>query len=160
MVEVKGIESSILLSLDDLKQLPNLEAFSSFQNQFGNWGGQGVYRGVKVSDLIDLVGGMTVTDTLTARAYDGYSQSYSYHNVYPNESWQELQGDMILAYQYNGTVVPEWDTGLRIVMLAPDGAYSNEDCLTTSAPGMGCNVYYSGGARWVRYVARIEVIVE
>jgi 3',5'-cyclic AMP phosphodiesterase CpdA len=160
MVEVKGIESSILLSLDDLKQLPYREAFSSFQNQFGNWRGQGVYRGVKISDLIDLVGGMSVTDTLTARAYDGYSHSYSYHNVYPNESWQELQGDMILAYQYNGTEVPEWDTGLRIVMLAPDGAYSNEDCLTTSARGMGCNVYYSGGARWVRYVARIEVIVE
>ncbi|TFG15323.1 hypothetical protein EU537_01500 [Candidatus Thorarchaeota archaeon] len=159
-VEVKGIESSILLSLNDLKQLPYLEAFSSFQNQFGNWRGQGVYRGVKISDLIGLVGGMTVTDTLTARAYDGYSQSYCYYNVYPNGSWQELQGDMILAYQYNGTEIPEWDSGLRIVMLAPDGAYSNADCLATSAPGMGCNMYYSGGARWARYVARIEVTVD
>lgn len=160
MIEVKGIQSSVLLSLDDLKQLPYVEAFSSFQNQFGNWDGQGVYRGVKISDLLSLVGDMEMTNTLLVTAYDGYSQYYSYQNVYPNETWRELQGDMILAYEYNGTEVPDWDTGFRIAMLAPDGAFSNQDCIATSSLGMGCEIYYSGGARWIRYVARIEVITQ
>ena len=55
-------------------------------------------------------------------------------------------------------MVPSWVDGLRIVMLTPDGGYSNADCLATSALGQGYHIYESAGARWAKYVAMIEII--
>jgi 3',5'-cyclic AMP phosphodiesterase CpdA len=157
-VVIRGRNEDLTLTIDDLMQLPTIEGFSSFQNQLENWHGQGVYKGVKISDLLALVGGMTTENTLRVTANDGYQQEFCYGNVYPNESWYQLQGDMILAYSYNGTTVPDWSTGLRLAMLPEDGQYSNGDCLQTSAPGMGCDIYLSAGARWVRYTQIIEVV--
>ncbi len=157
-VVIRGNEEDITLTIGDLMQLPAIEGFSSFQNQLGNWRGQGDYVGVKISDLLSLVGGMTTQDTLRVIANDGYQQEFCYGNVHPNESWYQRQGDMILAYSYNGTTVPDWSIGLRLVMLPEDGQYSIDDCLQTSAPDMGCQIYLSAGARWVRYTQIIEVI--
>ncbi len=157
-VVVRGKDEDITLTIEDLMQLPAIEGFSSFQNQLGNWQGQGNYVGVKISDLLSLVGGMTPENTVRVIANDGYQQEFCYGNVYPNESWYQLQGDMILAYSYNGTTVPDWSIGLRLVMLPEDCQYSIEDCLQTSAPGTGCNIYLSAGARWIRYTQIIEVI--
>ncbi|TFF86996.1 hypothetical protein EU519_00065 [Candidatus Thorarchaeota archaeon] len=157
-VVIRGTDEDITLTVDDLMGLPAIEGFSSFQNQLDNWRGQGVYIGVKISDLLALVGGMMPENTLRVIANDGYSQDFCYGNVFPNESWYQLQGEMALAYSYNGTTVPDWSSGLRVIMLPPDGQYSNDDCLQTSAPGMGCQVYVSAGSRWVRYAQRIEVV--
>jgi hypothetical protein len=131
---------------------------SSFENQFDNWRGYGLYRGVQISDLVGLVGGMGVSDIVRITSFDGYSQDFTHDNVYPNTSWYDIQGDMILAYGLNGTDVLDWTDGMRIVMLPADEAYSNDDCLATSAAGLGCQVYNSAGARWVRFVSFIEVI--
>lgn len=111
-----------------------------------------------MSDLVELVGGMAVSDTVRVTSFDGYSQDFSFDNVYPNTSWYDIQGDMILAYRLNGTDVLDWADGMRLVMLPTDEAYSNVDCLATSALGMGCHIYPSAGARWVRFVSFIEVI--
>jgi predicted phosphodiesterase len=157
-VVVKGGGESITLSLQDLISLPNLEGASSFQNQYGNWGGFGEYVGVPMSSLVQLVGGINETQNLHVVSSDGFEQYYCHSNIYPNASWYSHQGDMTLAFEYNGTLVPDWADGMRIVMLPEDASYSNEDCLLTSAPGQGGNVYLSGGARWVRYVSLIEVI--
>ena len=108
--------------------------------------------------MVGLVGGMGVSDTVRVTSFDGYSQDFAYGNVYPNTSWYDIQGDMILAYELNGTEVLDWTDGMRLVMLPTDEAYSNNDCLATSAPGMGYHVYPSAGARWVRFVSFIEVI--
>jgi len=157
-VVIRGFGEAVVLSVEDLKQMQAVTGLSSFQNQYGNWRGQGVYSGVKVSDLLELVDGMTTDDLLRVSAFDGFEQRFSFWNVYPNESWHILQGDMILAFQFNDTIVPAWSEGLRLVMLAPDGAYSNDDCMTTSAPGLGYNAYPSAGAQWVRNVVLIEVV--
>ncbi len=158
MIAVKSDDESVTLGLDDLLLLSELEGFSSFQNQFSNWRGHGTYRGVKIADIIELVGGMDENDILRIGSNDGYEWNFSYFNVYPNSSWYEIQGDMILAYSLNSTPVPDWLDGMRLVMLAPDGGYSNEDYQLTSAPGMGYYVYESAGASWVRFVSDIEVI--
>ena len=157
-VMVRGTDEDVTLSLTDLINMDVAEGWSSFQNQFDNWRGHGLYRGVSVSDLVALVGGIGVSDTVRVTSFDGYSQDFSYDNVYPNVSWYDIQGDMILAYRLNGTSVLDWTDGMRVVMLPADEAYSNEDCLTTSAPGMGYHIYPSAGARWVRFVSLIEVI--
>ncbi len=157
-VVIRGLDEDVTLSLTDLMGMNTTMGWSSFENQLDNWRGYGIYQGVKVSDLIQLVGGMDVSDIVRVVSFDGYSQDFSYGNVYPNASWFDLQGDMILAFSLNGTEVLDWTDGMRLVMLPADEAYSNEDCLATSDPGMGCQVYLSAGARWVRFVSFIEVI--
>jgi len=159
-ITIRGTSETMTISLEDLAKLTSISGSSSFQNQYGNWGGQGAYKGVRVAELLDMIGGVTANALLSVSAFDGYEERYSYWNVYPNDSWHMIQGDMIIAYEFNGTAVPIWSDGPRIVMLAPDGAYSNDDCLATSAPGLGFHVYPSAGALWVRYVMLLEVIPE
>ena len=158
MIVIRGNSEDITLTIDDLLQMNQIEGFSSFQNSFGNWQGHGIYRGIKVSELLTFISGMDSTDILRAISFDGYQQDYSHSNVYPNASWSTLQGEMVLAFSYNGTLVPDWDQGLRIIMLPSDGAYSNDDCQATSEPGMGYNIYASAGARWISNIELIEVI--
>ena len=153
-VVVKGLSEDVTLSLEDLVGMETVTGFSSFQNQYDNWRGQGIYSGVAISDLIELVGGMTTNDRLIVRSFDGYSQEFGYANVYPNATWSEIQGPMILAYSYNDTLVPDWTDGMRLVMIPPDGGYNNLDATQTSVSG----AVVSGGTRWVRFVSSIEVI--
>jgi predicted phosphodiesterase len=152
-VVVRGASEDVTLSLNDLLQMVPIQGFSSFQNQYDNWRGQGVYEGIAISALIELIGGMTVNDTLIVQSFDGYFQEYSYSNVYPNSSWANIQGPMILAYEYNGTQVLDWADGMRLVMVPPDGAYSNEDAILTSSTSA-----VSAGSRWVRFVSILEVV--
>jgi len=155
---LRGSGEDVVLTVRDLQVMNQVEGFSSFQNQLGNWRGQGTYRGVAFSDILEIIGGLGEDSNLIVRASDGVEQAFSYSNVYPNETWTELQGPMVLAYSYNGTLVPAWEDGLRLVMMPEDGMYSNEDCEATSEPGQGYNVYASAGARWLRWVAVIEVV--
>jgi len=153
-VMVKGLTEDVTLSLDDLLQMDRVSGFSSFQNQYDNWRGQGDYSGVAISDLIELVGGIAINDTLIVRSFDGYAQEFGYSNLYPNATWAEIQGPMILAYSYNDTLVLDWTDGMRLVMIPSDGGYSNLDAIQTSES----NDVISAGARWVRFVSSIEVI--
>ena len=157
-VVIRGLDTTVTLTVEDLTSFEYEEAYSSVQNRFDNWRNQGTYTGVKISLLLEYVGGLNENNTIRIGSVDGFTQTYSYYNVYPNSSWYEIQGDLILAYQYNGTMVPSWEDGLRLVMLAPDGGYSNDDCMATSAPGMMYDVYTSAGATWAKYVTLIEVI--
>ncbi len=157
-IEVSGRWGNITLHLEDLEQMNSTEAYSSFQNFYGNWRGQGTYRGVAVSDIINLVGGVEPSDLVVVEATDGYSQVFCQTNVNPNASWLDTQGLMILAVMFNGTSMPDWSEGFRIAFLPPDGAYSNDDCLNTSCLGQGCSSYLSGGSRWIGNVARIMVV--
>lgn len=155
-VTVRGTDDDedVTLSLDDLLLMDAITGFSSFQNQYDNWRGHGTYTGVPLSELVELVGGMTVNDTIIVRSFDGYAQEFSYSNVYPNTTWADIQGQMVLAYAYNDTEVLDWTDGMRLVMIPPDGGYSNTDAIQTSELG---NVI-SAGALWVRFVSIIEVI--
>lgn len=159
-ITIQGSDESVTLSIQDLKNLPTIEEFSSFQNQYDNWRGQGVYHGVKISVLLELIGGIASNQRLRVSAIDGFSQDFAYCNIYPNTTWYEYQGDMILAFAFNESIVPDWSNGLRIVMIPEDGGYSNDDCAATSAAGMGYNVYPSAGARWIRFIVLMEVTDE
>ena len=158
-VEIVGRTGvSVTLGLHDLESLATVERVGQFENIYGNLRGFGLYWGVLVSDLLELVGGMEEGDTLVAEAEDGVSQSYGYGNVYPNASWYERQGYFVLAITCNGSLPPEWSDGVRLVFLPKDGCYDNSDCQATSYPGQGYNVYPSAGARWLRWVIRLTVL--
>lgn len=156
---VNGKKGDLIISQDELDEMAVLEGELSFENQFGNFKGKGVYRAVPIRDLVEKVGGMEPGDNLMVYALDGYSQIFAYENVYPEScGWTERQGEMALAVEYNNTSVSEWPDGYRITFFPEDGVYDNEDCSLTSAPGQGWHLYQSAGGRWVRNVIRLEVV--
>lgn len=156
-LKVIGPLGNLDYSVGDLMQMSTVEGRASFENKFGNLGGQGTYVGVPVSDLLEPVGGVSPGGIITVRSTDGYEQDYAYENVCPTPEWMELQGTMVLAFEKDGMTMPEWGEGPRVVFLSPDGIYHNLDCAGTSVPGQGWNSYQSAGARWARYVSEIEV---
>jgi hypothetical protein len=110
-----------------------------------------------IKTLLELVGGMGKNDTLMVKAVDGYNQEFAFENVYINESWSNIQGLLVLSYEYNGEEPPAWSDGLRLITIPSDGGYSLEDCKLTSMPGQGYWEYQSAGARWVKNVFSIVV---
>lgn len=154
---IAGKDRTVNVSISDLLSMSTVEGNSSYQNQLGNFADTGNYKGVLVRDLVYLVGGMSENNTLTIEASDSYIQEYGYRNVYTNETYQQVQGDMILAIEYKGLKVPAWPDGPRIAMLPEDGIYNNSNCKTTSYPNQGYNTYPSAGARWIKNVVKITV---
>ena len=158
-VVVVGKEGEIVLCPGELAKWTVIEGQSAYENRFGNITGQGVYRGVAVSELLAQVGGMEPEDVLLVHADDGYTQEFAYGNVYPEEpGWEEIQGEMTLAFAHEGLEPPDWQAGCRIAFLPPDGIYHNDDCAKTSVPGQGWHQDPSAGARWVKNVVRLEVV--
>jgi len=157
-VTLRGRGGEVLnLTFSQLMDMDALSAYTSYENQYGNVGGQGTYSGPSVASLVDLVGGMEDGDVLRVVAGDGYDEEFGYLNVCPGDDWLSLQGTMILAMEYEGIAAPDWDDGPRLAFLAPDWLYSNSDCEATSYEDQGFYVYPSAGARWVRWVASIVV---
>ncbi len=140
----------------DFALMPNFESLTGFQNMMGNWPMNGTYKGVLLSAIIELITTIDTDDIVNVTASDGiYEQSFAYYNLYPNSSIYALQGDLILAYIFNSTVMPTWVYGPMIAFLPTDGGYSNIDAGATTEP-----VWFSGSAdaRWVRNVLTIEII--
>jgi hypothetical protein len=108
----------------------------------------GNYTGVPLTTLCDLVGGITVNNSLRITAIDNYTTSFSYEQVngdfitYDNTTGQEVPHSQllttILAYYFNRTDLPESDGPLRVAIVGPEG-------LAT----------FSG--YWVKQVVKLEI---
>jgi hypothetical protein len=145
--------TQLTVKLSDMLEMPSITRNGSYQNSYGNIRGYGLYTGVNISALIDLVGGMTADDTVKITASDDYSQTFERGKVYPNQSFWDIQGDMVLAYEYNNTRVPDYEMGFRVAFLPLDGLYSNADANATTNPNPS-----GAGPQWVSNVAKIEVV--
>jgi len=150
---VGGSGNSLNVTLAEMMNMTSVSRNSSYQNTFGNVRGIGVYQGVKISDLVDCVGGMAEDDVLRVTASDGYSVTFDRAKVYPNTTIFDIQGNMILAYEFNGSIVPDYEEGFRLVFIPEDGYYSNEDANDTTDPNPN-----GAGPQWVSNVAKIEVV--
>lgn len=153
-VEIVGIGVAQNVTLSDMLAMTTVSGNSSYQNTYGNIRGGGIYTGVRVSDLVDLVGGMGENDSLRIVADDDYSQSFERSKVYPNSTYLGIQGEMILAYSFNGTAVPNYEEGFRVAFIPEDGYYSNADANETTDPNP-----VAAGPQWVSNVVRIEVLL-
>jgi|GEM_PF-5321416 len=154
-VTIVGKDGTIVMNITELQTLTAVEGDSQYQNQYGNWRGAGTYTGVLISDLVERVGGMEPGDTIVVTSSDGYNTTYSYNNIYNEWPDESVQGDMILAYGFNGTVTPGWEDGLRIAFLPEDAAYSNDDCANTTTLDQQAG---SAGSRWAKWVSTITVV--
>jgi hypothetical protein len=124
--------------LADLRRMPSLTRAGSYQNQYGNWGGAGVYTGVL---LVDLLGSMEDGDEVVVRGADGYEVALDRARVegpdYP----------VVVAYAVDGITVPSWKDGFRLVVLPEDGGVSNAEYGAASA-----------GSFWVTCIVRISLV--
>ncbi|MGY5874010.1 MAG: hypothetical protein RTV72_17310, partial [Candidatus Thorarchaeota archaeon] len=76
-VEIIGTgDTSQNVTLSDMIAMEAVTGNSSYQNTYGNVKGNGSYTGVKISDIIDLVGGMGEDYILRVVAEDDYSHSF------------------------------------------------------------------------------------
>ncbi|MGY5878982.1 MAG: hypothetical protein RTV31_01970 [Candidatus Thorarchaeota archaeon] len=151
VVGANGTSRNVTLS--EMLVSETVTSNSSYQNTYGNVRGMGIYTGVKVSSLLDLIGGMNDSQTLRVVADDGYSQFFNRSKIYPNQTIQEIQGDMILAYEYEGLRVPEYVDGFRLAFTPDDGYYSSADANATTDPNPS-----AAGPQWVSNVARLELL--
>ena len=139
-------------TLADLKGFTSSSGTSAYQNSLGYWKDAGVYKGVPISVLAEEVGGIQKGDIMIATSTDNYTQVFPYENIYPSTAWKTIQGEMILAYELNGTEVPDWKDGLRIAFLPADGQYSNEDSDQTSS----LEAKGAAGPKWSKLVEKLE----
>jgi len=127
-----------MIPLSQMKRLPTLTRTGIYQNQFGNWRDEGVYTGVR---LTDLVGTGTEYEAIRVIAGDGYTIEVERYRV------EDADYPMILAYAYDGVEVPSWKMGFRIAVLPEDGNVGNEEYGVASA-----------GSFWVKNVEQIVLI--
>ncbi len=141
--------------LEDLKDMDTVSGESSFQNIYDNWKEKALYDGVPLSTLVPE---MDENDLLEITATDGYSQRFSYRQIFPSETNREIQGDIIVAYSMDGTEVPDWESGPMIVVMPDDGEFSNADLKMTRSLDAEFDTQTSAGSLWVRNVHEIEII--
>ena len=122
------------ITLTDMKKKMLLIREGNYQNQYGNWGGQGTYSGVLLTDLI----GDHVYTSLEVVAEDGYRMTIDRGRV------EDSEYPMVLAFRMNGVEVPDWEDGFLIAVLPEDGGVSNADYRVESA-----------GSYWVKQVSRL-----
>ena len=92
-----------------------------------NWGRN---KGTNVKDLCDLVGGMNSGETV--KIWDGaFSKTFPYENVYTPDP---RQGPMIISWWFNGSYVPSFADGMRLLFLADDNVYGVWD-MNQTLPG-------------------------
>lgn len=153
-VTLTGVDgTSVNVTLTEMTGMSTITRTGSYQNSFGNVRGVGVYTGVLISELVELVGGMLEDDSVRITASDGYSQTFDYSKVYPDTAVWDIQGDMVLAYGYNDTIVPDYERGYQLIFLPEDGYYSSADANATTDPDP-----YAAGPQCVGNVAEIKVL--
>jgi PKD repeat protein len=83
-----------------------------------NWYGKdyGALKGTNVTDLCNLVGGMTAGEEVKVLAADGWYKMYAYKNVY---EYPSRTGPMVVTWEKNG-LNPEtgYNEGMRLVWFA------------------------------------------
>ena len=123
------------MTLREIERLPRLCRRGSYENQFGNWRDGGDYCGVLVTDLI---GPETGYASMAVVAEDGYRVEIERGRI------EDPSYPVVLAFSFDGQVVPDWIDGYRIAVLPEDGEVSNAEYGVESA-----------GSYWVKNVVRL-----
>jgi DMSO/TMAO reductase YedYZ molybdopterin-dependent catalytic subunit len=139
-----------ILSYDDITSLPSYKGNGGFFTTVGVVYGPYVAKGVTLSELCNLVGGVTPSDAVMVSATDGYSFVFDYDQImgdfitYSSEDLRETPHDelrTVLMYQQDGKPLSHEDgKPLRIAIVGTKKGLLVE------------------GSYWVKWVDRIEVL--
>ena len=122
-----------VLNEKDIVGLQSYTAKGGLKSSGGLMQNYGTYQGVPVTELLNLVGGITSDETLTVTGSDGYSMVYTYNQTANGQgftTYDPLTGSeesptkpltLVLSYEMNGSALTSDVGPLRLVVLGPDG---------------------------------------
>jgi DMSO/TMAO reductase YedYZ molybdopterin-dependent catalytic subunit len=151
VLTITGIEQTVSLTMADLQAMPAVEGWGGIKNSTGRITVPAVYKGVALTDLVGLVGGLDETAAISVVAEDGYAMTLAYDQVAngdfvaydPGVGDETDPGEQLtaaLAYEVDGEPLPVASDGrLRLVVL---GSRNNQ---------------VTDGHWWVKWVNAIEV---
>jgi len=132
VLEIVGLESTVSLTLEELKALPATEGYAGIKSSTGKITPPVLFKGVSLADLAELVGGMDAATGFNIVAEDGYSITFSFDQVtngafiaYDPATGNELKNPValtaMLAYEVEGQPLDaKRDGTLRLVIISPD----------------------------------------
>ena len=142
-------DTEIVLSLDEIREMDAVEGYGYAVSTVGIRYGPNSYRGVLLTDLLDMVGGVGKDDLVYVSAPDGYMWVFGAAQVRGeelftfDENLHEIPSpplQVILAYDCDGKPLAHDNGGpLRLVVIS-----ETPDVITEGSP-------------WVKWVDKIEV---
>lgn len=118
------------LTLDELKQLPAAKGQAGIKSSTGKITPPALFKGVLLTDLIDLVGGLSPELGVQVEAKDGYAITFSADQITNGEliTYDPVTGDetqsagklqVLIAYEIDGEPLDvERDGSLRVVIIS------------------------------------------
>ncbi len=131
-IKLIGLERELILSIDQLKQLPVTEGYAGTKSSTGKITPPTVHTGVSLADLCEQVGGCDETTAITIVAKDGYGITFSHAQVYEGAfvTFDPATGDEvtregpltpIVVYEREGEPIPTDEDGpLRIGVVSSE----------------------------------------
>lgn len=129
--------TQLVLDEEDMAELTAVTYNGGTRNSKGVLGNYGAYTGVPINTLLDLVGGVTSSQTVRATSSDEYTTTYTYEQLngqgiatYDSNGTAVTPAPtqllkMIVAYYLNGTAIPSDAGPLRIITVGPEGLYTS-----------------------------------
>jgi DMSO/TMAO reductase YedYZ molybdopterin-dependent catalytic subunit len=138
-----------ILHYDEIITMPTYIGQGGFFTSVGVVNGPYEGKGVPLSDLCELVGGITSSDIVMISAADGYSAVFDF---------DQIMGDLITYSPENMREVPHGELKL-ILMYELDGKpLSDYNGRPLRLAVVGRDALLTEGVYWVKWVNRIEVI--
>jgi len=141
-------EKSQELSMSQIKAMSPCEGWGGRMRSTGDIQGPFEYKGARITDLCNLVGGITPSTVVRVTAKDGYSMTFSYkqitegdfitYNPATKEEVTHGKLEVILAYEGDGKPLSEKEGPLRV------GVVDSKNQVTD-------------GHWWVKWIEKIEI---
>ncbi len=130
VLKLEGLGSVKSLTMDDLKAMPVAQGWAGIKSSTGRITVPEQYKGVSVTDLCKLVGGISPNTGITLTAKDGYAMTISYDQITAGDfiTYDPGTGDevkikdaltVIIAYEKEGKPLPaDSDGPLKLVVIS------------------------------------------
>ncbi|MDR3576570.1 MAG: molybdopterin-dependent oxidoreductase [Anaerolineaceae bacterium] len=127
---ITGPQGSKTLTMDDIKKMPSVEGQAGIKSSTGKITPPALYKGVLLSDLTQLVGGLDAKTGVQLEAKDGYDMTFSSDQITQGNfvTYDPATGDetkdagklqVLIAYEMAGKPLdPEQDGALKLVVIS------------------------------------------
>jgi len=127
VLTVRGDDATRTFTMDQLQALPAYEGYAGIKSSTGVITPPSKYKGVPLTELADLVGGITEANGVTIVAKDGYGMTFSYQQIagggfttFDPATGEEEPADgeltVIVAYEHEGQPIDEDDGPLKLAI--------------------------------------------
>jgi DMSO/TMAO reductase YedYZ molybdopterin-dependent catalytic subunit len=147
LIGAEGQEA--VLGSDEIAQMAVIEMDGGLKTSAGSIHGPYTYTGARLSEVLDLVGGVTDDNSLRVTASDGYAMIFT---------WEELNGEFLTFSHVTGDEVEPTEPLVPVLAYYEDGEPLMEGHGPVRLVILGEEGLISEGHYWIKQVAEIEVI--